>query len=542
MGPPLFTRLARRLLPVLVALSASVAWGTASAEPGHEGKAHKAQKTKTKKKEKDKAAKAGKPKEAKEAAPAAPKAEGAHTPIALALDLHRATLENGLRVVVNVDHTSPTVAIAMVYDVGSRNEEKGRSGFAHLFEHMMFEGSKNVGKGEHFKLVAGHGGELNGTTNADRTNYFEVLPENELALGLWLEADRMRSLDVSQTNFENQRKVVEEEYRLRVSNAAYQPSRIRREELVFQGFWPYEHSTIGSMADLDAAELAWVQAFHASHYGPNNAVLVIAGDVDADGAVTMARRYFEDIPRVSPPAFTEPPFPEQVSERTAHLEEEHARTPGVFYGWAIPPARATDHYALDFAADILAGGESSRLYQTLVRDRALALSVSSGAGRRRGPDLFQVDAIAAGGAKPAEIEKAIEAEIQALGTRGPSEAELEKTRRRAEAAFVLELQSNLGRARRLGEYELYYGDARLLSAELARYLAVGKDDVKRVVAKYLGPTRRTLVEARPAGTPAPAEAEPHHAAPGAEKPKAAPAGKANGKKDKKTKKGKKHEP
>jgi predicted Zn-dependent peptidase len=523
-------------------LSASLAAAPAvpaSAAPGKDGKPQKAQKSKSKKKDKgEKGSKATKPKEPEPSAKAPPKAEP-ERPLEVALDLHRATLENGLRVVVNVDHTSPTVAIAVVYDVGSRNEEHGRSGFAHLFEHMMFEGSKNVAKGEHFKLVAGRGGELNGTTNPDRTNYFEVLPESELALGLWLEADRMRSLDVSQENFENQRKVVEEEYRLRVSNAAYQPSRIRREELVYQGFWPYEHATIGSMADLDAAELAWVQAFHASHYGPNNAVLTVAGDVDADAAIAMAKRYFEDIPRVSPPAYQDAPLPDQVAERRARVEEDHARTPGVFYGWAIPSGRAPDHYALEAAADLLADGESSRLHQTLVRERGLALSVNAGTWRRRGPDLFQIDVIAAGGAKTAEIEKAVEAEIQALATRGPSDAELAKVRRRAGSRFVLELASNLGRARWLGEFELYYGDARLLSAELTRYLAVGKDDIKRAVAHHLGPTRRTLVEARPPGMADEPEAEPHHAPASSEKSKPAAGEKKKGKKEGKAKKGKK---
>ncbi|MEO7330789.1 MAG: pitrilysin family protein, partial [Minicystis sp.] len=237
---------------------------------------------------------------------AAPSPAPAGATIELNLPVQRETFANGLRVVLNVDHTSPTVAVAVVYDVGSRNEQQGRSGFAHLFEHMMFQGSKNVAKGEHFRLVSGHGGVLNGTTNSDRTNYFEVLPSNELALGLWLEADRMKSLDVSQANFENQRKVVQEEYRMRVSNAAYAPSELRLEELVFQGYWPYEHSTIGSMADLDGAQLAWVQDFHAHHYGPNNAVLVIAGDVDAGEALTLAHRYFDGAQKVELTPFVDP--------------------------------------------------------------------------------------------------------------------------------------------------------------------------------------------------------------------------------------------
>jgi zinc protease len=428
-------------------------------------------------------------------APLAPAASDA--PIELKLDLRRATLANGLRVVVNVDHTSPTVAIAVVYDVGSRDEERGRSGFAHLFEHMMFQGSRNVPKGDHFRLVSGHGGVLNGTTNSGRTNYFEVLPENELALGLWLEADRMRSLDVSQQNFENQRKVVQEEYRMRVSNVAYQPSSFRLEELVYQGYWPYEHPTIGSMADLDAAQLPWVQAFHASHYGPNNAVLAVAGDVDPDAAMALVHRYFDAVPRITVAPFQDPGLPEQTSERTAVMKDDHARTPGVLLGWAIPPARSADHYALDLAGAILADGESSRLYQLLVRDRALAQGVSAGTGQRRGPDLFQIDATLAAGAKPAEVERLIEAEIQALATRGPSDAELIKARRQVEAGVVFGLQANLSRARRIGEFELYFGDARQLSSELPRYFAVTRDDIKRAAARYLGPTRRTVVETYP---------------------------------------------
>ncbi len=437
-------------------------------------------------------------------APAAAKAEAEshEAPVEVKLDLHRATLANGLRVVVDVDHTSPTVAIAVVYDVGARDEERGRSGFAHLFEHMMFQGSRNVPRGDHLRLIAGHGGEVNGTTNADRTSYFEQLPENELALGLWLEADRMRSLDVSQQNFENQRKVVQEEYRMRVSNAAYQPSRIRLEELVYQGYWPYEHPTIGSMADLDGAQLPWVQAFHAAHYGPSEAVLAIAGDVDAETALGLVHRYFDEVPGVPAPPKTFktfPALPEQTSQRTATVEDDHARTPGVLYGWAVPPARSADHYAVDVAGDILAEGESSRLYQLLVRDKAVAQSVSAGAEHRRGPDLFRIDAVLAAGAKPAEVEKLVEAEIAALAARGPTPAELTKAHRRIEAGFVLGLQSNLSRARRLGEYEVFFGDAGLLAGELSRYRAVTGDDVKRAVAEYLGPTRRTVVETYPTG-------------------------------------------
>jgi zinc protease len=430
---------------------------------------------------------------------AAASAPAVEAPLALALDVHRTTLENGLRVVVAVDHSAPTVAITLAYDVGARNEERGRSGFAHLFEHMMFQGSRNVAKGDHNRLIAGHGGELNGTTSSDRTSYYEVLPENELALGLWLEADRMRSLDVSQANFENQRKVVEEELRMRVTNAAYQPSEVRLEELVYEGYWPYEHPTIGSMSDLDGAELDWVQAFHAAHYGPNNAVLCIAGDVDPSAALSLARGYFEGIPKVAAPPFVDPGLPEQKSQRTAVIEDVHARSPGLLYGWAIPPARSADHYAIDVLAAVLAQGEGSRLHQILVRDKTVARTVAATTGQRRGPDMFRISAILSGGAKLADVEKLIDSELNVLATRGPTDAEVASARRRVTSHLLLGMQSNLARARRLGDYELFFGDARLLSGELPRYLAVTKDEVKRVAAQYLGPTRRTVVETLPVG-------------------------------------------
>jgi zinc protease len=422
---------------------------------------------------------------------------GAATPIELNLALQRAALDNGLRVVLNPDHTSPTVAVAVTYDVGSRNELRGRSGFAHLFEHMMFQGSRNVARGEHFQLVASHGGVLNGTTSADRTNYFEILPANELALGLWLEADRMKSLQVNEANFENQRKVVQEEYRMRVSNAAYAPSGIRLEELVYQGYWPYEHDPIGSMADLDGAKLEWVQEFHDHRYGPNNAVLSISGDFNPEEAMGLVHRYFDGAARIDVAPFEETPFPEQTSQRTAVLRDDNARTPGILYGWAIPPARAEDHYALELVALLLGDGESARLHQLLVRDKAVAQQVSASTEDRRGPDLFTIDARLTEGAKVGDVEKLLEGELKSLATRGPSDAEMEKARRQVQAEQILSLQSNIARALQLGEYETYFGDARLLNAELPRYLAVTKEDIKRVTAQHLGPTRRSIVETYP---------------------------------------------
>jgi zinc protease len=416
--------------------------------------------------------------------------------------VRREKLENGLRVVLLPDTTSPTVAIDVVYDVGGRNEERGRSGFAHLFEHMMFQGSANVPRGEHFRLVTSHGGTLNGTTNEDRTNYFELLPSGELALGLWLEADRMKSLDVSQQNFENQRAVVKEEYRMRVENAAYVPAELRLQELVYQGYWPYEHSAIGTMRDLEAAELSWVRAFHASYYAPNNAVLSIAGDFDDNEAMALVRRYFGDAKPVNTPKLELPPLPEQTAPRHAVVEDAHAKLPALFMGWAGPPSGDPDHYALELAARLLGDGESSRLYRSLVRERSLAIATDAGMGGLRGPDMFEIVVKLASGAKVEQAQKIVDGLLSDVARLGPSDEEMKKLRARVQAHFLLGLQSNFARAQKLAELELFRGDATLINGELDKYLAVTKDDIKRVVAKYLTTNRRSIVEVKPGTTSA----------------------------------------
>jgi predicted Zn-dependent peptidase len=416
----------------------------------------------------------------------------------LKVDVRRAKLDNGLRIVLSVDHSSPTVAVDVVYDVGSRQEEKGRSGFAHLFEHMMFQGSANLPKGEHFKLVSGHGGVLNGTTNADRTNYFEMMPSSELALALWLEADRMKSLDISQKNFENQRAVVKEEYRMRVENAAYVPASIRLEELVFEGYWPYEHSTIGTMKDLDGAELEWVRAFHDGYYAPNNAVLAVSGDFEPEEALALITKYFGSAkaqPKI--PAYS-PGFPKEPKERReAVVEDHHAKLPAVLYGFPIPPSRTPDHYALELAAMLLADGESSRLYHELVRERAIALEVDASTNNHRGPDAFEISVKATEKATHAQVEKVIEDTLAALARSEPTPAEMAKLRSRMRSKFVFGLQSNFDRAQRLAEFELYAGDANYLNTELDKYLAVSPAAIKRVTGMYLTKTRCSRVEVKP---------------------------------------------
>jgi zinc protease len=432
----------------------------------------------------------------------------------LALSIQRVTLENGLRVVLNQDASSPTIAVSVTYDVGARNEVPGQSGFAHLFEHMMFQGSKNVKRGQHFTLISERGGTLNGTTSADRTNYFESLPSSELELALFLEADRMRWLSVTAENLENQRAVVKEEYRMRVDNAPYGKSMLRLQELVFHDYPPYAHPTIGSMQDLDAAKLEWVQTFFATHYGPNNAVLTISGDFDNDSAVEMVRKYFGAAERRTPQPFPVPPTALNltrgpkgpfVTAKREVVEDLNVKTPGIYWGYRIPPRMTPGHAALEIAALILADGESSRLYQKLVRDRAVLQRVSAWTNDHRGPDLFGVFGALSDKGKLDEAERLLEAELKKLRTTPPDAKELERIKTRIKHQFVFDLQANRVRATKLGEYEVFFGDARTVARDLAAYLAVTPEEVQRVAAEYLIPERRTAVEVRP-GVAAPPSA------------------------------------
>ena len=434
------------------------------------------------------------------AAPPEPTKPGTGDVANLALSIQRVTLDNGLRVVLNADRSAPNVAVSVIYDVGSRNETEGRTGFAHLFEHMMFEGSKNVPKGEHFKLITARGGTLNGTTSTDRTNYFEMLPASELALALWLEADRMKSLNVTPENVENQRAVVEEEYRMRVSNQAYAEGAMKLRTLVFDGYFPYDHDPIGKMADLDAAKFEYVSAFHDAYYAPDDAVLAIAGDFDADEAMKLVRQYFGDAPRrKTVPEYVPPPVPEQKAPRCADMKDTNAKNPAVLEGWVIPPSRTPEHYALELAAVLLGSGESSRLHQRLVRSDGVAQSASVWINQQRGPDMLVVRTVLSEHGKLPGVERTIDGEIARMANEGPTPAELEKAKTEFSSNFVFGLESNLHRANELGEFELFWGDARLLSRELEKYRAVTREELRDAVKKYLVKARRSTVRVYPPG-------------------------------------------
>jgi predicted Zn-dependent peptidase len=427
------------------------------------------------------------------------------------LVIRRERLENGLRVVLSPDSTVPTVAIAVYYDVGSRNETRGRSGFAHLFEHMMFQGSENVARGEHFSLITSRGGSLNGTTSEDRTNYFETLPAHELELGLFLEADRMRSLAVTQSNFENQRIVVMQERQQSYENRPYALSFLRINELAYGDYWPYAHSTIGDVQDLINAPLSAVQEFWMAYYPPNNAVLAIVGDFDPDHAMELVHRHFDDIPPREVPPYEPPEWTPQTAERIDTMYDEHADLPAFHVAWHIPPARDPDHPALEMLAMALGDGESSRLYQELVKQRELCSDIFVGTDDRRGPDLFSIFAVVQEGHTGAEVRPFVYAAIERIAREGVPPPELEKLHNRVRAAFLFGLQRHLDRARTLAEFELYWGNAELVRDELGRYLAVTSEEIRRVAGRYFAETNRTVLDV----VPRPASHAPVSHAPGA---------------------------
>jgi zinc protease len=413
------------------------------------------------------------------------------------------SLENGLRVVLSEDHSAPVVALAVYYDVGSRNETKGHTGFAHLFEHMMFQGSDNVPKAAHFKYVESNGGVLNAATHADYTNYYEFMPSNQLALGLWLESDRMRSLKITAANLKNQKEAVKEEKRLSYDNQAYWPALLKMDEMVFRN-WANAHSTIGSIADLDAASVADVRTFFATYYAPNNAVLVIAGDIDSHAAEALVRKYFTSIPRHKTPPIVDVSEPFAVAARTAAIDDPLAQMPALSMAWKIPARSTPDFYAIALLKSILCDGQSGRLYQKLVKDRAVSLEVQGSLEARRGPGQVAVFTIHKPDVKGEEVQSIVEAEIERIKTEGVTADELIKVKRQYRLDRFLSgsegeyssLQTALGQALALGEFAMFDGDPSLINTEIDRYLAVTADQVREAARKYFVPENTAVLNIR----------------------------------------------
>jgi zinc protease len=405
-------------------------------------------------------------------------------------------LANGLRVILCEDHAVPVVSVTLYYDVGSRNEKFGRTGFAHLFEHMMFQGSENVPKAAHFQYIFNAGGTMNGTTSTERTNYYETLPASHLPLALWLESDRMRSLKVTQENLDNQRNAVQEEKRLRYDNQPYVNAFLRINELIFR-IPANAHSTIGSMEDLDAATIEDVQEFFRVYYAPNNAVLTIVGDFETTEATDLVRKYFEGIPSQPPPPPVDVSEPEDVARTQEVFDDKLAPAPAFVLGWKIPPRRTPDFYALSLAADLIFEGDSSRLYQKLVKGDESVVSIQGGIDERRGPSALYIFALPKPGEEVAAIREQIFEEIRSLRTSGPSPAEMEKLRNSLCNDVVRGRQSTMYRAQRLAEYALYDGDPTLFDSELDQYLAITPEQIRSAVERFLDVENRVVLDIVP---------------------------------------------
>ncbi len=412
------------------------------------------------------------------------------------LEFKQYKLGNGLRVILAEDHSAPTYSICVTYNVGSRDERPGRTGFAHLFEHMLFQGSENVGKGEHFILVQNNGGRANGTTSPDRTNYYETLPANQLELGIFLEADRMRAPNITQANFDNQRLTVQEERRQSYDNRPYGKTYETVIETAYDSF-PYKHSTIGSMEDLNAATLADAAEFFRTYYAPNNAVLSLVGDFKTEVALELIEKYFANIPANDPPPVPDVTEPPQNGERRKIIEDLFAQTARVDIVYKIPPGNTPDWYALSVLGAVLSDGVSSRLYQKLVKEKEIAQSISAGADERRGPSLFWFSMAARPSSDLAELEKLLYEEIDRLRSELIADSELEKVRMQLRRDRAQLLYSTRRRATRLGQYAVYYEDPALINSVWRKYQSVEKSDLRRVANTYFSESNRTVVITMP---------------------------------------------
>lgn len=414
----------------------------------------------------------------------------------------RRTLSNGLDVLVHEDHRVPIVAVNVWYHVGSKNEQPGRTGFAHLFEHLMFEGSQHHDRG-FFQPLQQAGGSLNGSTNADRTNYWEVVPTNALELALWMESDRMGYLLPALTNakFENQRDVVLNERRQNYENRPYGLAGMAIAATLYPPDHPYHWLTIGAADDLRAARLDDVREFFQTYYRPRNASLALAGDVDVQGAIALAEQYFGDLE-----AGEEPPGVEAAGTRAPAaprlLLEDRVELPRLYMAWHSPAMFAAGDAELDLVAELLASGKTSRLYRSLVFDQRIATEIAASQNSREIAGFFQIVATAAPGRTLADVEAAVVRELRAFADEGPTAVEMERGLAQAEAHFVFRLQTVGGfggKSDQLNAYNVFVGDPGFFDRDLARYQAATPEGIRRAAAAWLRPDAAVSLSVVPRG-------------------------------------------
>jgi len=415
----------------------------------------------------------------------------------------RHTLDNGLDVLIHEDHGCPIVAVNVWYHVGSKNETPGRTGFAHLFEHLMFEGSQHYDKG-YFHPLQEAGALLNGSTNADRTNYWEVVPTNAFELALWMESDRMGYLlpALTSAKFENQREVVLNERRQNYENRPYGFANMALMSSLYPTDHPYSWMTIGAAEDIRAAQLDDVRAFFQTYYRPRNASLALAGDIDTDGALDLATRYFGELE-----AGDEPP-PVHAVERSSFMVErrlmleDRVELPRLYIAWHSPAIFASDDADLDLVAEVLASGKTSRLYRTLVYEQRMATEIAASQSSREIGGYFQIIATAAPGRTLTELEQAISDAIEAFVGEGPTAPEMERCQAQAEANFVFRLQTVGGfggKSDQLNAYNVFVGDPGFFERDLDRYRRVTGGSMQRVAREWLQADRRVILSVVPKG-------------------------------------------
>lgn len=408
------------------------------------------------------------------------------------IEFERYQLDNGLTVILHEDHSTPIVVVSVMYHVGSKNENPDRTGFAHFFEHLLFEGSENIERGEFDKYIAQAGGMNNAFTSNDVTYYYESVPSNQLELALWLESERMLHAKVEKKGIETQREVVKEEKRQRVDNQPYGQLITELMKLAYKEH-PYKWMPIGSMDHLNAATDDDYKNFYKDFYVPNNAVLSIAGDLNIEQAKAWIDKYFSTIPKKDTPIYRpnvkEPPLTEEVRGEAF----DNIQLPAVVQAYRVPPVGHEDYYALEMLAQLLSGGASSRLYKSLVDEQQLAIQTGNLSLDLEDPGIFIAFGIANMGVDPKAMEKAIDEEIKKVQNELISEKEYQKLRNQIENSIVSGYSSMSGIAQALADFETIRGNANLINEELDKYLAVTREDIQRVAKKYYTLDKRVVL-------------------------------------------------
>ena len=403
------------------------------------------------------------------------------------------TLDNGLHVILHEDNSAPIVAIGVTYHVGSKNEQPDRTGFAHYMEHLMFEGSKNIARGDFFKLAQDAGGNINAYTSHDKTFYFVMLPSNQLEMGLWMESERLLHLVIDEEGVETQRSVIKEERSQMYDNRPYGSI---MEETFSRAFkeHPYNWLPIGSVQYIDEATIDEFREFHSTYYVPNNAVLSIAGDIDIEETKKLIELYFADIPKGTKPIYrpevVEAPLDGEIRDT---IMEPETPMPAIIQAYRIPGKTHDDFYALDMLTTLLSTGESSRLHRSVVNQQQKALMIQSVPFKLEDPGLFLVLGIANMGIDPGELEKAIDAEIEKVRREGLTDTEYKKLRNNKESSAISNFASLFQLVDNLADYHVFHGDANLINTEIDKYMSVTKEDIIRVANKYLVPENRVVL-------------------------------------------------